>query len=74
MHEPTKEMRESMATMHEKMAACLRSDRPVSECRKEMMQSCHDMIGEKGCGMGMMDHGRKHDHLMPAPRDSAAKP
>ena len=43
---PTKEEREKMAAAHEKMAACLRSDRPMSDCHaeKKMMheQMMHD--------------------------------
>lgn len=56
---PSKEMREKMAAMHEKMAACLRSDKPFAECRQEMMKSCQTMMGGKGCsmmGMGGMGH------------------
>ncbi len=28
---PTREIREKMATLHEQMAACLRSERPLAE-------------------------------------------
>ncbi len=60
---PTKEMRERMATLHEQMAVCLRSAKPISECRTEMMQHCQAMMGSQGCtGMmgsgGMMGMGR----------------
>jgi hypothetical protein len=34
-----------MAEMHSKMASCLESDRPMSECRKEMSE----MSGESTC-------------------------
>ena len=47
---PTKEQREKMAEAHEKMAACLRSDRPIQECHDEMMKQ-HDMM--------MHDHAKK---------------
>ena len=50
---PSKEMREKMATMHEQMAACLRSDKPFAECRQEMMKSCQDTMGSHGCSMMM---------------------
>lgn len=53
---PTKEMRQQMAQAHEKMAACLRSDREFSECRQEMMQSCAGQSSTYGCGM-MMGQG-----------------
>src|SRR6185312_13350181 len=59
---PTKEMRERMATLHEQMAACLRSDKHVSECRTEMLKHCQSMMGNQGCtrmmgGAGMMGMG-----------------
>lgn len=61
---PSKEMREKMATMHEQMASCLRSDKAVATCHDEMMKSCKDTMGEKGCPMmGMHDHMTK-DHPM----------
>lgn len=53
---PTKEMRERMATLHEQMAACLRSEKPVSDCRTEMLQHCRAMMGSQGC-TGMMGSG-----------------
>jgi len=65
--QPSKETREKMAQAHEKMAACLRSERKVSECHAEMMKACHD-ISEHECGM--MDH-KGHHHMKP---DGDAKP
>lgn len=54
---PSKEMREKMAVVHEQMAACLRSDKPIADCRTEAMQKCHQAMGQQGCqGMGM-GHG-----------------
>jgi hypothetical protein len=49
--DPTPEARQQMAAVHQKMAECLRSDRPIAECRAEMMRSCHEMMGERGCPM-----------------------
>jgi len=50
---PTKEQREAMALNHEKMAACLRSDKDILSCHKEMRESCMKS-GEQNCpGMGM---------------------
>jgi hypothetical protein len=52
----TKETREKMAVLHEQMAACLRSDKPLADCRAEMMKSCKESMGDQGCpmtGMGM---------------------
>ncbi len=65
MLEPTKEQRQKMADLHEKMAACLKSDRLVSDCRKEMMQGCKDTMGKDGCPMmgGKMGRGM-HRRMM----------
>lgn len=46
---PTKEMREKMATLHEQMAACLRSDNSIADCRVEMRKHCREMMGSQGC-------------------------
>ena len=43
---PTKEMREKMADAHEKIAACLRSDRPIDECHDEMKKMHESMKHE----------------------------
>lgn len=63
MMEMTPEQRSDMATMHEKMATCLRSEKPMAECHKEMKASCHDKMGMEGCPMmGDMKHrGKKYD-------------
>ena len=47
----SKDTREKMAALHEKMAACLRSDKPIAECRNEMMKSCRESIGAQACPM-----------------------
>jgi hypothetical protein len=60
---PSKEQREKMAVLHEHMAACLRTQKPVSECRAEMMKGCQMDLGTQGCpmmmggGIGMMGRG-----------------
>lgn len=68
---PSKEMREKMATVHEQMATCLRSDKPIADCHSQMMKSCQDAMGEQGCrmmGHGMMGGGSgKHDHMIHDP-------
>jgi hypothetical protein len=56
----TKETREKMATVHEQMAACLRSDKSMSDCHTEMKKSCQEVFGDQGCpmtGMGKHSHG-----------------
>lgn len=60
---PSKETRDKMATLHEKMAACLRSDKAFAECRTEMQKNCQSMMGEQGCPMGM----GMHDQMMKRP-------
>jgi hypothetical protein len=66
---PSKEMREKMAGLHEQMATCLRSDKPISECRSQMMKSCQEMMGDQGCpmmGHGMMGNGPgQRNHMTP---------
>ncbi len=53
---PSKAMREKMATLHEQMAACLRSDKSVTDCHTEMANSCRTTMGTEGCSMmGMGD-------------------
>ena len=54
---PTPEQRQKMAAIHEKMAACLRSDQTVTECRTEMWSSCQAQLGEGGCPMMRMGPG-----------------
>lgn len=70
---PSKEQREKMAQAHEKMAACLRSDRPVADCHQEMMQTCRDTMGGQGCGM-MMGQGPMRGRGMMRGQGGAGKP
>lgn len=74
--ELSQQQRQSLAQAHERMAACLRSDRAWSECHGEMMQRCQaaggcPMMGQMGGGRmmgqmgggGMMGHpGHSHAH------------
>lgn len=63
----TQQQREKMAAIHEKMAACLRSDRLFHECRSELHERCMSVIGKEGCPMmSEMDwsherHEREHE-------------
>lgn len=62
----TKEQREDMAMMHEKMVTCLRSDKPMEDCRDEMMGACKDQMGKEGCPMmGEMKYRGKMRNKMP---------
>lgn len=57
---PSKETREKMATMHEQMAACLRSDKPIADCRKEAMKDHQELMGKDGCPMMGTDNHMMH--------------
>jgi len=64
MSEITPERRQNMASMHEKMAECLRSEKPMNECQTEMNKLCQEMMGKDGCPMmgqmgGMMGRDMK---------------
>ena len=66
----TTEQRQKMADAHEKMALCLRSEKPFSDCHEEMMKACKEGMGKDGCPMrgGKKMH---HDHMMhPGESDS----
>lgn len=64
----TPEQRQNMATAHDKMATCLRSDKSIEDCRKEMMESCEQNMGKDGCYMmgkkGKMDKIKSKAHEM----------
>ena len=62
---PSKEMREKMATVHEHMASCLRSDKSVAECRTEMMKSCRETMGAQSCPMMGVGPGMGHGGTKP---------
>src|ERR1035437_9355343 len=66
----TTEQRQKMAVTHEKMAACLRSDKPISDCHEEMRKACKETSGKDGCPMmgGKMGHGMHHQ-MMDEPSD-----
>ncbi len=59
----TTEQRQKMADSHDKMAVCLRSDKPVSDCHEEMMKACQEGMGKDGCPM-MGGKGMHHGHKM----------
>jgi len=58
---PSKQDREQMAQLHEKMATCLRSDKSMEECHKEMAAQCRESMGADKC-KGMAEHAMKHEH------------
>ena len=74
----TPDQRQSMASAHEKMATCLRSEKSFEDCHKEMNQSCREMMGGDGCPMmgQMMGKGimpmkdRMNNHLKEEVKES----
>ena len=68
---PTAAEREQMAAAHQKMADCLKSDRPMSECKSEMMKSAHGMKGDMGCPM--MESGHHGGMMKGAPAPETPK-
>ncbi len=70
MADPTPEQRKVMADSHEKMAQCLRSDKPFKDCREEMHQQC-TASGANDCGMmGYSPKGAGFHRGMMAPDKS----
>src|SRR6202158_4579959 len=67
---PSKEMREKMATLHEQMAACLRSEKSMTECRTEMMKNCQDVVGKDGYHRMGMGWGTRQHMMKPPPANS----
>ncbi len=69
----SKETREKMATIHEQMAACLRSDKTIAACHSEMRKSCTE-LGDQGCPMmGMGGMGMHHPKRQPPSAESPPK-
>ncbi|MGE0763003.1 MAG: hypothetical protein AB7N80_06975 [Bdellovibrionales bacterium] len=55
---PSAESREQMASAHEQMAKCLRSEAPVQDCHQQMREQCQNMKNAEGCPMmGKMGKG-----------------
>ena len=77
---PSPAMREKMAQIHEKMAACLRSNRSIADCHQEMMNQCHQALGDQACRMmqgGGMMNGRgmmKGRGMMSPPASTPPQP
>ena len=61
MPELTKEERTKRADMMDKMAECLRSEKPMSECHEQMKKDC-PMAKEGHCPMMDEMHGMKGMH------------
>lgn len=62
----THEQRLKMAKMHERMAACLRSDKPLKDCHADMVKACHEAMGKEGCHrMAEWSHDHAHHETKP---------
>ena len=59
----TPEQRIKMATIHENMATCLRSDKTLDVCHEEKKKACMDTMGKDGC-YHMMGKGKMHKMMM----------
>ena len=71
MPAPSKEQREKMALVHEKMATCLRSDRTIEDCHNEMQSNCSEVMGKEHC---QMTEHKMRGHRHPAESDKATAP
>ena len=65
--DPSPEDRAKMADAHQRMAECLRSSRPMKECRDEMMKNAHSGLGR---GQACM-HGESCPHGQDCPHGDA---
>ena len=73
--DPTPAQRQQMAAVHRKMAECLASERPFTECRNEMHSGCAGIMGGQGCPMmGMMGGGMMHGRGMMGGQTPAPAP
>lgn len=67
--EQSPEMKKNMADMYQKMADCMKTDKSMHDCHKEVMKDCPVAKATGSCplmdGMkGMMNHGKmKHGKM-----------
>ena len=70
--EYSKDTRERMAQLNERMAACLRSDTPVADCDKQIARACQEQLGHSDClfgtrtGMNTRNRMQPHSSSVPA--------
>ena len=79
--EPTTEQRQKVAEVYQKIAECLRSTRPMAECRSEMATACHTIgvgvcpgMGRGSMGPGMMGSGAGPGQMMQGPPSALTPP
>jgi hypothetical protein len=68
----TKQEREQLATLHEHMAACLRSDKTMRECHEAARKECEDTLGDRCRDMMRAMMGMQH--RMNKQRENGEKP
>lgn len=61
MKEPTKEERTQMVDLYSKMADCLKTEKPMADCHKEVVASC-PMAKAGKCPMMMGHHHADGEH------------
>ncbi len=59
---PSAEDRAAMATMHEAIATCLKSDKEMPECMEAMKKTCEEKLGAEKCKK--MHKNRMHMMMM----------
>jgi hypothetical protein len=62
--EPSPDVRQKMAALHEQMATCLRSDRVFSACQAQMVKSCREQLGNDCRIIGQGGGGARRMHPM----------
>jgi hypothetical protein len=62
--DPSRQTREKMAVLHEQLAACLRTDKPVRDCRSEMLVNCQAQLGSDCARFTGVVHGTDNRHRM----------
>jgi|SRR5579871_1979384 len=68
--EPSKDLREKMATVHEQMAACLRSEKSFAECRSQMLSNCRQSGDGQTCPMMGLGRGKGRGRMQSPPADA----
>ncbi len=71
-YQPSPQERQQMAQLHERMAACLRSNRPFDDCRNELWHGCQQPNMGRACPM--MGPGWHHRMMGPPPPPPAQNP
>lgn len=74
--EQSPEMKKNMADMYQKMADCMKSDKSMHDCHKEVMKDCPVAKSTGSCPLmeGMMSDGKiKHGKMKDMNMDHSEK-